>query len=288
MRVKPLFSFVAVIITPMVLVAGAGAQAVSLQDQLAAQYKLAKVGSDSSGYSVTEEGTLLTVQKAGIVGVPYKNVTQRTATYQDGTVHVSDPTTGKGADWTKRACGLIHKCPTTPDAVKDETTTHLLKVGDKVYPTRLDVNADKDTVTMAIVACDSCNNTDPPIANKAQVIFQFPKGSLAKASAGDVEDTMGQLLAISNDAQKAQGGEPDQHSAQQAAQDQQPEADAAPASPSPPPQGKPQSIEQGMTPDQVAAALGKPEKIVTIGTKQLYVYKDIKVTFLNGKVSDVE
>jgi hypothetical protein len=38
----------------------------------------------------------------------------------------------------------------------------------------------------------------------------------------------------------------------------------------------------------VKAALGQPDKIVTIGPKQIYVYKDLKVTFLNGKVSDVE
>jgi hypothetical protein len=43
-----------------------------------------------------------------------------------------------------------------------------------------------------------------------------------------------------------------------------------------------------MTPEQVEAAMGKPEKIVNLGAKKLYVYKDLKVTFLNGKVSDVQ
>jgi hypothetical protein len=27
---------------------------------------------------------------------------------------------------------------------------------------------------------------------------------------------------------------------------------------------------------------------VNLGTKQLYIYKDMKVTFVNGKVSDVQ
>ena len=49
-----------------------------------------------------------------------------------------------------------------------------------------------------------------------------------------------------------------------------------------------QSIEKGMTPDQVEAAKGKPEKIVNLGPKKIYVYKDLKVTFLNGKVFDVQ
>lgn len=42
-----------------------------------------------------------------------------------------------------------------------------------------------------------------------------------------------------------------------------------------------------MTTDQVQAALGKPEKIFNVGTKQVYTYKEVKFTFLNGKVSDV-
>ena len=34
--------------------------------------------------------------------------------------------------------------------------------------------------------------------------------------------------------------------------------------------------------------MGKPEKIFNLGPKQIYMYKDVKVTFLNGKVSDVQ
>ncbi len=45
---------------------------------------------------------------------------------------------------------------------------------------------------------------------------------------------------------------------------------------------------QGQTTDQVQSALGKPDKIVNLGSRQIYVYKDLKVTFVNGKVSDVQ
>jgi hypothetical protein len=54
------------------------------------------------------------------------------------------------------------------------------------------------------------------------------------------------------------------------------------------PSPEPQQIEAGQTPDQVKAALGQPDKMVNLGAKQIWVYKDLKVTFLNGKVSDVE
>jgi hypothetical protein len=164
-----------------------------------------------------------------------------------------------------------------------EQTTHLFAAGDKVYPAKIEVDVNKDDVAMTIVACDSCNKTDPPTYNKAKVVFQFPKGSLAKASAGDVEDTIGQLLAITEDTQQDQGGQ-QQGGQQQGGQDQQ----AAQQAPQQQQQAEPQTIEKGQNTDQVQSALGKPDKIVNLGSKQIWVYKDLKVTFVNGKVSDVQ
>jgi hypothetical protein len=40
--------------------------------------------------------------------------------------------------------------------------------------------------------------------------------------------------------------------------------------------------------DQVVADLGEPEKIVIFGSKQIYFYNDMKVTFVDRKVSNVE
>ncbi len=50
----------------------------------------------------------------------------------------------------------------------------------------------------------------------------------------------------------------------------------------------PATVEIGQTPDQVTAILGQPEKILNLGTKQIYVYKDLKVTFVKGKVTDAQ
>jgi len=152
-----------------------------------------------------------------------------------------------------------------------------------VYPAKIEVDVNKDDVAMTIVACDSCNKTDDPTYNKAKVVLQFPKGSLAKASAGDVEDTIGQLLAITEDTQQDQGGQ-QQGGQQQGGQDQQ----AAQQAPQQQQQAEPQTIEKGQSTDQVQSALGKPDKIVNLGSKQIWVYKDLKVTFVNGKVSDVQ
>ena len=249
----------------------ASAQAVSLQEQLAAQYKLVKMGSDTSGYSVVEAGTLLAIQKGGILGVPYSDKTVLPTKYENGTVHSPSSLMVQG-----RKSLFGHFSQTQSEG----QTTHLFAVGDKVYPTKVDVDLTKDNVTLSIVACDTCNKTDPPTYNKAQVVFQFPKGALANASAGQVEDVIGQLLSISSDdAQQGQGGNDQQGGDQGAAQGQAQQQ-------APPPE--PQQIEKGQTPDQVTAALGQPDKIVKLGAKQIYVYKDLKVTFLNGKVSDVQ
>ena len=63
-----------------------------------------------------------------------------------------------------------------------------------------------------------------------------------------------------------------------------PGADAAP----PAAQAAPATISVGQTTDQVTAALGAPKRIVDLGTKKIYVYQDMKITFKAGKVSDVE
>jgi hypothetical protein len=260
-------------------IALAHGQAVSLQEQLAAQYKLVKMGSDTSGYSVVEEGTLLVIQKGGLLGVPYSDTSVQSDKYEGGVVKAPNAVLTKGIGFGMKKFGK-------------EQTTKLFAKNDKVYPTKIEVNLEKDQVTMGIVACDTCNKTDPPTYNKANVIFVFPKGSLATASAGAVEDTIGQLLSISSDDAKQgdnggdqqQGG--DQGGQQQAGQQQG--GQQQPAAQAPPPPAEPASIDKGMTTDQVQAAMGKPDKIVNLGTKTIYYYKDMKVIFLSGKVSDVQ
>jgi len=44
----------------------------------------------------------------------------------------------------------------------------------------------------------------------------------------------------------------------------------------------------GQTKDTVIAAFGQPMRIAKLGVKEIFYYKDMKVTFTNGKVSNVE
>ena len=48
------------------------------------------------------------------------------------------------------------------------------------------------------------------------------------------------------------------------------------------------TVKLGMSTDEVKKSLGNPDKIVDLGAKQVYVYKDMKIIFMDGKVSDVQ
>jgi hypothetical protein len=62
------------------------------------------------------------------------------------------------------------------------------------------------------------------------------------------------------------------------------------APPPPPPAAAavPPTISLGQTMNQVTAAFGEPLKVANLGGKSIFYYKDMKVTFINGKVSNVE
>jgi hypothetical protein len=70
--------------------------------------------------------------------------------------------------------------------------------------------------------------------------------------------------------------------------------DTAPSPPAPvttdtsPSPAGPVTISLGQTIAEVEAINGKPDKVVDLGAKKIYMYKDMKITFTDGKVSDVQ
>jgi hypothetical protein len=50
----------------------------------------------------------------------------------------------------------------------------------------------------------------------------------------------------------------------------------------------PPTLHPGLTIDQVKAIQGVPEKIVEVGNRKIYVYKDLKITFTNGLLTDIQ
>ena len=161
----------------------------ALAAQLKSQYKLAKVGMDSSGWTVTEPGTVLVIQKGGILGVPPASLGIGTATYKDGELK------GPNVFFSSQ--------------LKD---SRQLTIGEKIYIFKMDVHAKSDKVGLFIIECDSCNNVQQLAAFKAYVVFQFPKGYLDKADASQVQDVISQVLAPDSASSDAQQSQPQQQS----------------------------------------------------------------------------
>jgi hypothetical protein len=233
----------------------------SLSDEITAQYKLTKFGADSTGFAVTEPGTVLMVQKGGVLGFPPADLGVLATKYENGTIHSPNVMAG---------------------IFKQNVPTRFLTAGERVYVSKLDINIKAEKISFSIVECDSCNGVTNPSFYKANVTFQFAKGYLESANPADVEATISQVLSIDNDSQ--QGGDAQSGQAQQGGQQGgQQQAAAAPEQPA-----QQVNITVGQTVEQVKAQLGDPQKTVNLGTKQILIYKDLKITFIKGKVTDVE
>lgn len=251
------------------------AQNASLDDQLRAQYQLVKMSKDSNGQAVTQQGTVLKVLKGGIPSVPPDGSPCR-VTYANGSLGKPgascnlkrDLLRGGGVPWP----GGMH-WPGGPKSSASESRD--LSTGEKVYPAKIEVHPDKGQVILQIVECDSCNGATQPSSYKAEVVFQFAAGSLDGGSVNQVVDTINQVLAFDENSDTSQqAGANSSQSAQNAPVDQA--------------SAQPQTIHLGQSIDEVVAVFGQPEKILSLGDKQIYVYKDVKITFVNSKVSDMQ
>ncbi len=238
----------------------------SLQEQLEAQYPTAKFSS-RGGCTVSNPETGMLLQKSGIGALPQtSSSTMCAAHYRNGAI------TRPG-----------FKCNYYLNLTKQALVT--LEKGDKVYPTKIEVA--KDEVRVAFGYCSG----DPGRAALyvGQVVIEFPKDTLKTTGVPQVEDKIAEVFTPDNAGQQQeqqQGEQPPQaqdNENQQNAPDNQQQADNNQA-----PQQEPPSIEIGQTIEQVVAAWGQPDKKVNLGAKQIYVYKDLKVTFIGGKVSDVQ
>lgn len=118
-----------------------------------------------------------------------------------------------------------------------------------------------------------------------QVKFPFAKKAIPPAD--EVLKTIAEVVTpepMQQDAAPAQAPE-------QAAPPE-PVAAPAPIAPPPPPADAPppapKTVSLGQTKDQVIAILGQPNKVATLGPKEIDYYADMKVIYVKGKVTDVQ
>jgi hypothetical protein len=131
-----------------------------------------------------------------------------------------------------------------------------LKKGATVYVTSIWVR--KKDVQFSIITCDTsqinANGNTRNIRYAATVAFEFSESFLEGADASAVKKAVDAVMLPQSEVQAAGT----------------------------------KTVELGQTTDQVRSVLGAPDKIAKLGPKEIYIYKDMKVVFTDGKVSDVQ
>jgi hypothetical protein len=252
----------------------AGAQG-SLQSQLEAKYQLTKPTDDKS--DIVTAGAVLVLQKDKLLMYPTSTQIPPQNTYSNG--RLSEGAYGVHQKLQGFGSMIGHPPPQTVQGRQFVT-------GEKFWVTGIAVQADGVVFTLF---------SDPyqDVRYYSTLKFVYPKGS--NLSSDQVLSMVAEVLKVdaddaaksddSGNQQQAAGGDANQQpaaaDAPAAAAPAEPAAPAAPAVP-------PATVEIGQTPDQVTGILGQPDKIINLGTKQIYVYKDLKVTFVKGKVTDAQ
>jgi hypothetical protein len=130
------------------------------------------------------------------------------------------------------------------------------KAGDKFYFTAFALKEQQISFDLVSISTFdvTTNGTTKAERYAAQLQFTFPDGYLAAAEPATVQAALDAVIMPEEMVKSAQ----------------------------------PATVELGQTFEQVEKALGKPSRVVNLGAKAMWIYSDMKVVFLDGKVSDVQ
>ena len=271
------------------------------QDALVAglekKYRISEINTQGV---VARPGTVLTVEADGINAEPYPTL----ITFENPVVDGQVKQRSKGLGFLK------------------SNNLQILQPGQKVYITKIndDTQGSKeDSLKITILTTDAVLATFTNGAYGGQyqaakrysttLAFKEPKGTLSQMSVDDASKMIEAIISFSPADQVrareagvvARSCEP--HCAvstttgavigqavipQGGAPAPTPAPLPPPPAPADAPAGPPPTIELGQTKDQVQTAFGTPTRVVKLGTKEIEYYKDMKVTFVNGKVTDVQ
>lgn len=236
----------------------------AIQQKLVSEYALTQPTADYT--DIVTAGAVLTLKKGTIVMPPASNGDVCRNTYKNGQIKSSV------------LCRPIGWPVTT------NSTNRRFVPGEKVWVIKIDVRDEG-------ILFDLLSDPFSDVRYKAALKFPFPKGSIP--SVDEAEKLVAEVFSArppdnANNQSQQQSG-PAQGPPAAPAQPTPAPAPPPPIAPPPPPADQPPAtVTLGMTPDQVTANLGQPQKQVKLGTKLIYVYKDMKVTFVNNKVTDVQ
>jgi hypothetical protein len=290
-----------------VIGAARGEDPAALQKKLVAEFALTQP--TAADDDIVTAGAILVLQKSDLVLGPTSASSLYTNVYKDGKIEANSfaqakktlGKIGRFGGFIPGVGGAAAAGASSADSSSGAAPRTYVK-GEKMWVTKIEVKTENKQPEVIFELF-----TDPvaDVRYKGALKFPYAKG----AAEGDVDKLIAEVFTIQPADQDQQGQAPaaGQAAGQAAAPASAPAASpaasapaAAPAPaaalpdipPPPPPADEPaappKTIAVGQTPEQVTAAMGQPEKIVKLAKKEIYYYKDLKVIFTAGKVSDVQ
>jgi hypothetical protein len=258
----------------------------AIQQKLVSQINLTKATADHS--DIVTAGDVVVLHKDGLMMCSSASSYAFSNTYNNGVLTANYKNQAKDAvkSYTK-AFGLgklgLGGGASVSDSANNACASRKFVSGEKFWVTG--ITTQKDGILISTFS-------DPydDVRYYGEIKFPFTKGSVPAAD--DFLKTVSEVITV----QPAEGQGDQGNQGNQGDQGGQP-APAAPAEPAPPPDiapppppadTPPPTIALGQTKDQVIAGFGQPMRIAKLGVKEIFYYKDMKVTFTNGKVSNVE
>jgi hypothetical protein len=230
----------------------------AIQKKLSSQFALTTMTADKS--DVAKTGSVLVLHKDGLMFCGTNAVAPPTSTYKNGAVSFG---TGAQMAWGM-SLGLANQ---QAIAIAQRKFVN----GEKFWVTAYEVHADG---VILLFYSDPFGDT----RYYGKLKFPFQKGKFPAAD--DMMKTIAEVITVDTPQEGAASDAPAPGGAAEPA--------AAPAAAENVPQAAPKTIALGQTKDEVVGIFGQPQKIANLGAKEIYYYPDMKVTFVNGKVSNVE
>jgi hypothetical protein len=252
-----------------------------LQQKLEAQYALTKTTADRS--DIVTAGAVLVLQKDDLLMDTTTSTTPIANTYKGGKL-----THGMGDFVTNK---WLRKMPGASPAPNVDSRTFVS--GEKFWVTKIEMH---DDGVLFYLFSDPISD----VRYYSTLKFPFPKGSTPDtdkmmsqvAEVLKVDDSGGdskQQTAAPAAPAPGAAGQPAVAPAQATAQAPSTMAPiAAPPPPADAPPPQPKTVALGQTKDQVVAIFGQPAKVANLGSKEIDYYPDFKITFVGGKVTNVQ
>ncbi len=271
--------------------AQAGAPATLIQAKLVSQVKVTKPTADHS--DIVTAGDVVVLQKDGLMMCSSSSSYAFSNTYSGGVLAANYNNRAKDAAKSFFKGHLpFGGGGSVTDAANNGCASRKFVAGEKFWITGIAVQ--KDGILVSTFSDPYPDPQGNQVRYYGEIKFPLQKGSVPPPD--DFAKTFSELITVQPPDDSSKGGQADQGGqaadAPAAAPAPAPIPSPAPiadiAPPPPPSDAPPPTIAIGQTRDQVTAGFGQPVRIAKLGAKEIFYYKDMKVTFTNGKVSNVE